>query len=415
MKRYEEQKARGTEGFGYIAVEDGYIKRVVRAKTEEEIMAKLETEVSNEILFHHRKPTSTPNYVGAAHPLEIFDPKILDHKYFVVHNGVISNDISLKREHETLGVKYQTEYTEQSHTRKTVVFPNYTEELPGSSITTVTKHNDSEAFAWELALFLDGYKNKIEARGTISFIAYQTDENNKIKRIFWGHNQGNPLVIEMVGKKDDEMVVLKSLGKGDDVPTDVIYSHNYETGETTEEEVEVGTYYGYKSNNVGYGKNKGWDGPNHQRALLPVVHQINEPPAHVVSKKKEDEDTVARYDFKNDLKLIETEKELEQSFLQAESRELLKEERKLADTILNLEEEIATNEAYIQHYAGDSGLMAYMIQDRADLNRQLKETQEKYDMVVDRLQDIGYYASPIQTVYDEEGNVTFSDHNNIEW
>lgn len=68
-KRYHNQKARGTEGFGYVAVQNGRVVSVARAQTEHEIMQKLEQETADEILFHHRMPTSGPNVEEMAHPI----------------------------------------------------------------------------------------------------------------------------------------------------------------------------------------------------------------------------------------------------------------------------------------------------------------------------------------------------------
>ena len=70
-KRYHEQKKRGKEGFGYIAIENGYVKSVARECTEKAIMAKLKKETSSHILFHHRYPTSTENYSEVTHPIVV--------------------------------------------------------------------------------------------------------------------------------------------------------------------------------------------------------------------------------------------------------------------------------------------------------------------------------------------------------
>ena len=71
QRRYTAQKSRGVRGFGYIAVENGKIKRVVRSTTEAGIERELKQETASEILFHHRLPTSTPNVEDSTHPIVI--------------------------------------------------------------------------------------------------------------------------------------------------------------------------------------------------------------------------------------------------------------------------------------------------------------------------------------------------------
>lgn len=231
LKRYENQKSRGTEGFGYIAVKDGYIKSVERAETEDEIRKKLEKETSNEILFHHRRPTSTPNYEELAHPMVIKDD-CFKHDYYIIHNGIIRNASELKEEHEKLGIKYQTELLE---IKKTVA-KTKTKERVSETVYT-HKFNDSEALAVELALYFEGKKDAIDAMGAVAFIGYETDKKGKVLKMHYGRNT-NPLMIEENG----DLFFLRSEDGNDDIEKDTITTVDYITGHTVTNNIEIGNY-----------------------------------------------------------------------------------------------------------------------------------------------------------------------------
>ncbi len=252
-KRFENQKARGLSGFGYIPIENGKVNRIERATTENEIMELLKKETSNAILFHHRKPTSTPNYVETTHPICVENDS-LKHNYYVIHNGVLSNEDVLKGEHEKEGFEYTTEYKniEMIKFFKREYFK-----------TEKVEFNDSEAFAIELALYMENKKKFITARGTISFIAVQTDKKQNVVKILYGHNDGNPLVEERIGNKGGHFV-LKSAGEGVQKPANIIYIRDFKTGDVVEEHVDIGYYYFSKpkvthetENKVGFRQGQG--------------------------------------------------------------------------------------------------------------------------------------------------------------
>ena len=115
LKRYHKQKERGQEGYGFISLdlETLRVGQYVRKELEEDIVKELlalkeRPEKNNAILFHHRNPTSTVNLPECAHPIKVDNPE-LEHIYFVAHNGIISNTRDLKKQHEKLGYKYNTE------------------------------------------------------------------------------------------------------------------------------------------------------------------------------------------------------------------------------------------------------------------------------------------------------------------
>lgn len=207
LKRYRKQKTRGTQGFGYVAIKDGEVVSYRRSPTEHEIIKHLEKETANEILFHHRMPTSTPNIEEAAHPLLIED-KLLKHQYFWAHNGVIRTPGELKDKHEKLGFVYTTEMAEGLFSRVTGRFYG-----DGKK----TKFNDSESIAIEASLALDGLKQTIDTEGTVAVIGLQLEGKKVIDRLFF-RNIGNPLCFF----ESKEMIELTSTGQGNAVqPTNV--------------------------------------------------------------------------------------------------------------------------------------------------------------------------------------------------
>ena len=127
ITQYEAQKSRGTNGFGYIATSKP--ATVSHSTTEAGILKSLKKEKSNEILFHHRTPTSTENVLKSCHPFKIKGKS--GKTYYIAHNGVIHNDDDLKETHNASGLNYSSE------------------EASG-------KFNDSEALAHDIMLYLEG-------------------------------------------------------------------------------------------------------------------------------------------------------------------------------------------------------------------------------------------------------------------
>ena len=181
LKRFEKQRSRGTEGFGYAAIKNGKVKHTIRAEDEKDIVPKLAKEKETTILFHHRYPTSTPNMEEATHPIYVSNQS-LKYDYYIVHNGIISNPDELKKSHLKLGFIYTTRIVTKTETIKTV----YSQEC----------YNDSEAFAIDFALSLENSK-EIKSSGSIAFIALQVNKINKtVENIYYGRNHGNTLHIE---------------------------------------------------------------------------------------------------------------------------------------------------------------------------------------------------------------------------
>lgn len=244
LKRFNDQRSRGTRGFGYVAVKEGIVVSVQRAREEAEIAALLRNEDAEEIMFHHRMPTSTPNYVGAAHPITIDNPA-LEYRYEIIHNGVINNADKLKKDHEELGFVYSTEYEletiTETKTKERLVFSGGVIEeeddewLEKFDKTSKSGFNDSESLAYELALVLEGWKNEVDITGGAAFMVYQVErETNRVVSLYYGSNAGRPLVLEVQGKGKkakkrgvDPMIVIKSEGKGTKLDTDTLYRIEY--------------------------------------------------------------------------------------------------------------------------------------------------------------------------------------------
>lgn len=200
-KRYQKQKFRGMEGFGYVAIKNDRIVSYQRAATEHEIMQKLEKEDAPEILFHHRFPTSTPNMEEQAHPLKISNPGF-EFDYYVVHNGVIRNAYLRKIDHEKYGMEYSTDLRQLWQTTSKKAY--YVSDVP-------TKFNDSEALAVDTALVLEGKLQSIDSEGPAAVIALKVKDGKVIERIYYRNN--NPLKY----LDTSHMVTLTSAGAGKDV------------------------------------------------------------------------------------------------------------------------------------------------------------------------------------------------------
>ena len=80
--QYENQKTRGQQGFGLYDVDRNHL---VRSTTEHGIMKYLKKNLSKQILFHHRWPTSTDNVKNACHPFSTGDH--FKTNYVLVHTG----------------------------------------------------------------------------------------------------------------------------------------------------------------------------------------------------------------------------------------------------------------------------------------------------------------------------------------
>ena len=234
LKRYEKQKARGKEGFCFVEIKGGHILSVKRSQDEKDILEKLAKSTADQILFHHRYPTSTPNVVESTHPIFV-NNKSLKYNYYVIHNGIITNDTELRDQHIKAGFKYTTDITKQLITAKNT----YSEYM----------WNDSEAFAIDLVQSIESGKD-ILSEGSIAFIALQYEKSTKkVVSLFWGKNN-NPLKIE---SQKDFFALSSESGK--DIKADILYKYDYATEKHSDIKKDIGITYSYQTEfTTGFGR-----------------------------------------------------------------------------------------------------------------------------------------------------------------
>lgn len=253
IKRYHKQKDRGEDGYGYLTIDPRHkVSKVHRFQFEHEAKAALERSESKEILLHHRFPTSTPNLVEATHPIVVSHDE-LEYDYYVVHNGVITNDDSLKDKHEKLGYKYTTE-----------LFKTYKTSLGGITYNHGSVYNDSEALAIELARTIEGKQKVANAEGAIAYIALQTTKGGKAVALYYGTNGRNPLCVTL----DKQFIAIASEG-GRAIAAHTHYKYVYASGAVEEvPELKLAGYntpaysrpgYSYVGQHTASSLSAGWD------------------------------------------------------------------------------------------------------------------------------------------------------------
>ena len=104
INQYQDQYSRGVQGYGIIRISDTQKVEIDRACEATKFLLDLYMKDSNMIIAHHRHPTSTDNKMDQTHPM-IISNKMLKKDYYIIHNGIVSNDKELKKKHEELGFK----------------------------------------------------------------------------------------------------------------------------------------------------------------------------------------------------------------------------------------------------------------------------------------------------------------------
>jgi predicted glutamine amidotransferase len=205
IDRLEDQLERGKEGFGVVFVKKDGAYEITRATELTLPLIDLRMKQSSAIFMHHRKPTSSANKVSQTHPI-LVDNGSLKHKYLVMHNGVVRNDEGLKKIHEKdLGFTYTTWHKRKWYQREEWEF------------------NDTEAFAIELARFIEGQSPMLMTEGTAAFIALQIDkEKDKVIRVYFGRKDDNPLNLAV----GTGMIRLSSEGEGNEIKPFKLYHFN---------------------------------------------------------------------------------------------------------------------------------------------------------------------------------------------
>jgi predicted glutamine amidotransferase len=198
MYQFQDQRSRGTNGFGMMCINDDGTFDIERATSEISACINLKMRESKMIIFHHRAPTSSTNKISQTHPI-LIESGTLAHDYYLVHNGVIHNHDELLNKHDALGLTYSTYETKDNS----------------------TQYNDSESLGVELALYIEKQQDTMEAYGMMAFILVQVDKKTKkIIKIFFGRN--NSSVLNMYQREGELM--LSSEGKGNLIEPNFLYS-----------------------------------------------------------------------------------------------------------------------------------------------------------------------------------------------
>lgn len=226
FSRYKEQKNRGKEGYGAVCADRNVVNAVYRSENEEGIQEMLGNDASM-ALFHHRKPTSTPNFEECTHPILVSN-ELLEYDYYVVHNGVISNAYEMYDSLVKLGFEFTTEIAEGFMTRGRSYFNGK------------KKFNDSEAFAIDLAIAIEEGRGKLKSLGSIAFVALQVNKETKeVETVFYGRNPSNPLVYS----RRKGTLIIASEGKGEQVAVHALHAYETATGSVTVSELDIGLKY----------------------------------------------------------------------------------------------------------------------------------------------------------------------------
>jgi len=192
---YENQKERGQQGFGFVGLNKERIG-TYRATDERSIMRYLNERQYDEIVFHHRLPTSTENTLKSTHPFVI---EIADRRYYFVHNGIVQNADELKERHAKRGIAYSSEEGDL--------------------------FNDSEALAWDLCLWLSNRQQKIEAEGSVAFVCLAVSKKtNRAEKLYFYRNSGAQLKLY----RDKTLFLLASEGNFAPVKESRLYFWDYQ-------------------------------------------------------------------------------------------------------------------------------------------------------------------------------------------
>lgn len=233
LKRYRKQKTRGTDGYGYVAIKDGKVVSYKRASKEHEIVKLIEQEDAPEILFHHRFPTSVPNIEEGNHPILVQHEKLLQYKYYIVHNGVIKNKEELFKKHTEMGFKYTTQINKMFESASS-----------GKTYHQSSDYNDSESIAIQTALTIEQKVDRIGTEGAAAVIGIKVDDEGKVLSRFFYRNDVHPLHFS----EDGNMLTITTMGHGEMIKADFVKYLKAEGGygEMTGKTGRIFTPWGYK-------------------------------------------------------------------------------------------------------------------------------------------------------------------------
>ena len=184
---YKKQETRGKEGFGFLTMDaDWNLTGVFRYKYDFEFREALFKCKAPIILGHHRMPTSTKNTLGTTHPFFVSHPE-LKYDYYWAHNGGISNKDSLKKEHNTQGYEYKSEFIEHS-------YAIYNDGVTESLSAGATHFNDSECLAVEMSKYAEDLTKEVGIKGAAAFWGIALEKGTKkVVSFYYGKNNGRDL------------------------------------------------------------------------------------------------------------------------------------------------------------------------------------------------------------------------------
>lgn len=244
LELYKKQASRGKAGFGYLAIQDGILVSIKRAKDEETITKYLADETAETILFHHRFPTSTDNSIGTTHPIFVSHSE-LECDYYLAHNGVITNPLSLQIKHNDLGYDYTTEH----RVYEVAEFKDKSKtEMLGKP---VTKFNDSESLAIEFARYVEGLTSKIDTTGGVAFWAVSLEKGtNNVIDIYFGKNHGRDLC-----KSNNNKWLVVTSQTGSDIEPMILSKVDVKTLSISEFDLDIDTAKPPEIKKIGYNTN----------------------------------------------------------------------------------------------------------------------------------------------------------------
>lgn len=215
----QNQIDRGEKGFGIIFIDKSLKVIIKRACELTKTMLDLYMNNAKMIILHHRNPTSSANKLSQTHPI-LVENKSLKYKYYVVHNGIVSNDEDVKKAHKQLGFEYTTEY-----------------EKRWFSANSDIKFNDSECIAIELARYIEKKTDTMAIIGSAAFIGLQVDKKtNKALNVYFGRNNGCPLNLAASRGK----IRLSSEGQGTAITENFLYSFNLKDFKIKKRKMTIG-------------------------------------------------------------------------------------------------------------------------------------------------------------------------------
>lgn len=372
LKRYEVQKHRGSDGFGFVSIKDGIVSDYVLKEKEGEIRHHVKSSDTSEMLFHHRLPTSTPNLYEAAHPIEV-DNESLKYKYYLAHNGVITNAKELYDTHKKLGFVYGTEIRKET---RIVTRDRQMHE------SVEIKFNDSESLAIELARYVEGLSKEISTRGAAAFVMWQVDrKTNEQVKVFFGRNEGNPLFIE----KNNDMFILKSsLQNGDEVEANKMFFLDPKKNIVVEmAKVDIGYFFSYKkpdysgfnkSDESYKGTSAGFTGRQSNHLGLPSRTDITEDEKTLVWVDEEGESSVRPkvHSLPGDQFSETIEDELNE--LEIKKAEVQTEMDKASKELVSLKSVSGEQDRYFELL----GIVDACRDDIREINREIDEVYERY-------------------------------------